>query len=251
VEVLANRIGIMTFGRLRCLGTQQHLKAAYGGGYRLAINYDAHDGTEGKAVEATAGPSAAVAGGHGAGAAPEKAGGLGLPHFALPPAAIAPTPSLALAPGGATATEAAATGGGTEETAIPASARRALLTVFRLFPGAVLDAHFPGFASFILPETVPTASGGGSVPLPISRVFSLMTAHAAGAGVSDWGIGQVTLDTVFQRIVRHYRGPGSAGGGAPSDGEEEDEEESDAAALQAALLEEMEATVGASGGAAV
>ena len=32
-----------------------------------------------------------------------------------------------------------------------------------------------------------------------------MRAHAPAAGITDWGVGQVTLDTVFQRVVKHYR----------------------------------------------
>ena len=35
---LCTRIGIMNFGRLRCLGTQNRLKAKFGTGYQLAFN---------------------------------------------------------------------------------------------------------------------------------------------------------------------------------------------------------------------
>ena len=38
------------------------------------------------------------------------------------------------------------------------------------------------------------------------------------------GVSQVTLDTVFQRIVRHYRGPGSAGDGVDDDDDEDEDE---------------------------
>ena len=69
-----------------------------------------------------------------------------------------------------------------------------------LFPGAVLDSAFDGFASFILPSV-----------LAVSRVFQLMSEHAASGGITDWDVSQVTLDTIFQRIVRHYRGPGGDG----------------------------------------
>ncbi len=37
-DVLCNRIGIVTNGILRCIGTQQHLKNLYGGGYHLFVN---------------------------------------------------------------------------------------------------------------------------------------------------------------------------------------------------------------------
>lgn len=34
-EALCKRIGIMVGGRLRCLGSSQHLKDSYGNGYQL------------------------------------------------------------------------------------------------------------------------------------------------------------------------------------------------------------------------
>lgn len=43
-EALCTRIGIMTAGRLQCLGGQQHLKNKYGGGYTLEMRVGAgHD----------------------------------------------------------------------------------------------------------------------------------------------------------------------------------------------------------------
>lgn len=36
-EALCSRIGIMTAGRFQCLGSQQHLKSKYGGGYTLEL----------------------------------------------------------------------------------------------------------------------------------------------------------------------------------------------------------------------
>jgi len=38
-EVLSNRIGIMAFGTMRCIGTPQHLKSSIGSMYHLKINY--------------------------------------------------------------------------------------------------------------------------------------------------------------------------------------------------------------------
>merc|ERR1711907_788927 len=40
-EALCTRIGIMTAGRLQCLGGQQHLKGKYGGGYTLEMRVGA------------------------------------------------------------------------------------------------------------------------------------------------------------------------------------------------------------------
>ena len=41
-ETLCSRIGIVTRGRMRCLGNQQHLKSRFGGGYRLFLNFAPH-----------------------------------------------------------------------------------------------------------------------------------------------------------------------------------------------------------------
>ena len=40
-EALCNRLGIMVAGRLRCIGTPQHLKNRFGQGYQLDVNTDA------------------------------------------------------------------------------------------------------------------------------------------------------------------------------------------------------------------
>ena len=37
-DVLCSRIGIMSAGCLRCIGTTLHLKNKYGGGYHLFVN---------------------------------------------------------------------------------------------------------------------------------------------------------------------------------------------------------------------
>jgi len=42
-EVLSNRIGIMAFGTMRCIGTPQHLKRSIGSMYHLKINYKAEN----------------------------------------------------------------------------------------------------------------------------------------------------------------------------------------------------------------
>ena len=36
-EALCARVGIMVGGRLRCLGSSQHLKSRYGSGYQLDV----------------------------------------------------------------------------------------------------------------------------------------------------------------------------------------------------------------------
>lgn len=51
-ELLCSRIGIMTHGRMRCIGDSQRLKNRYGGGYRLQITFNADN--HGRATAAVA-----------------------------------------------------------------------------------------------------------------------------------------------------------------------------------------------------
>lgn len=44
-EALCSRIGIMVGGRLRCIGSNQHLKSRYGGGYQLEVRLGLPDRT--------------------------------------------------------------------------------------------------------------------------------------------------------------------------------------------------------------
>ena len=142
-ELLCSRISIFTLGRMRCLGTQQHLKSRYGGGYRLYMNFR------------------------------------------------------------------------------PEWKSRVLGFVRTRFPNATPDALFRGFASFRLATE---AKPGQPQPPKISQVFTIMDKESAPEGITDWGVGQVsgscaglcmespltmvlqvTLEDVFQRIVRTYR----------------------------------------------
>jgi len=51
-DTLSTRIGIMSKGRLKCLGTQQHLKAKYGEGHLLTINLAPADDDEERGTDA-------------------------------------------------------------------------------------------------------------------------------------------------------------------------------------------------------
>lgn len=53
VETLASTVAIMTYGRVRCIGTPQQLKGRYGGGYVLQVAYDS-SGAGGPAREVAA-----------------------------------------------------------------------------------------------------------------------------------------------------------------------------------------------------
>lgn len=51
-ELLCTRIGIMAHGRLRCLGSQQHLKRRFGGGYILKANVKPFEGDAAASADA-------------------------------------------------------------------------------------------------------------------------------------------------------------------------------------------------------
>lgn len=38
-EAVCDRLGIMVGGRLRCVGTSQHLKEVFGGGYSIEVHH--------------------------------------------------------------------------------------------------------------------------------------------------------------------------------------------------------------------
>jgi hypothetical protein len=105
-----------------------------------------------------------------------------------------------------------------------AAAARAAELVTRVCPDARLEARFPGQATFALPEV-----GASGARLRLSAVFRGMMASAGDAGIVGWTVGQVSLDTVFSRVVRRYRGaaPVQAGGAAGAGGPDEDDSEED------------------------
>lgn len=152
VETLASRIGIMTFGRMRCIGSQQRLKSLYGGGQILHINYAIGQGAN-----------------------------------------------------GSTST----------------SAGDAIIDrIQELLPGSRVDSHMPGTIAMVVPDelhTTPTGSAAAISRSSIAHVFDVMQAHSHQLGILDWGVGQVNMDTVFQRIVRHYRGARKTGARASAD----------------------------------
>jgi hypothetical protein len=68
----------------------------------------------------------------------------------------------------------------------------AVRLVHSLVPDAVLDSRFRSSATFHLPKA-------GAVG--IADVFEALLRDSAAAGITDWGIGQVTLEDVFQAVV--------------------------------------------------
>jgi ABC-type multidrug transport system ATPase subunit len=59
-EILCTRIGILAHGVLCCLGSQQHLKNAFGEGYRLKINFAPEDEEKARNFILTSFPSAII-----------------------------------------------------------------------------------------------------------------------------------------------------------------------------------------------
>jgi ABC-type multidrug transport system ATPase subunit len=59
-EILCSRIGILAYGVLCCLGTQQHLKNVFGEGYRLKINFDEENQERARNFILTTFPSATI-----------------------------------------------------------------------------------------------------------------------------------------------------------------------------------------------
>lgn len=81
---------------------------------------------------------------------------------------------------------------------------RAVGLIARLFPTASIDQDYQGYASFLVP------TGG----MPLSNMFRLMHDNAREGGITDWGVGQVTLEDVFARVVHAYDGTSEAASGS-------------------------------------
>eukprot|EP01138_Halocafeteria_seosinensis_P011338 gb/GECG01011581.1/.p1 GENE.gb/GECG01011581.1/~~gb/GECG01011581.1/.p1 ORF type:complete len:196 (+),score=21.31 gb/GECG01011581.1/:1-588(+) len=119
-DLLSSRIGIVTHGRLRVLGSQQTLKNKYGGGYRLDVSFVGGKETEKEVVS----------------------------------------------------------------------------WVQKQFPEATIDSVFNGFISFLLSP---------NAKLTVADVFGTMHAEAKSAAhITDWAVSQVSLEDVFQRVVRAH-----------------------------------------------
>ena len=76
----------------------------------------------------------------------------------------------------------------------PEAQARAMQLVTQLFPTATVDAEFRGYVSFFVPH----GSDG------IGEMFRKMHEHHEEGGIIDWGVGQVTLEDVFAKVVRQY-----------------------------------------------
>ena len=171
------RCGIMTYGRLRCVGSLQHLREQYGGGCLLRLVFC-------KVREVREEDGLTL------GAIPEDG---------------EPTPTWVGIKGTITAAFPPGKGGARLDGA-----------VFQTRSKGALDRSHPppspghqwvtekGSAVFILKVGSAHASGA---ELSMSQAFIRMQALAKdkGVGITGWAIEAQTLDAVFGRIVRHFK----------------------------------------------
>jgi hypothetical protein len=194
-EALCARIGIMVGGRLRCLGPAQHLKSKFGAGF-LATFKLAHrdDARTARALEVLA--PLLTAGVAGAGAT--------LPTSRVAEACrvLGDAPRAAmLCPNGsgwALALGLASAAAACDATAFAEwwnmETRAAMLHAFicSAFPGAELLERSGGDSlRYKIPKT----------DAPLSAVFATLEAQRGALAVTDYSLGQFSLETVFTTLA--------------------------------------------------
>lgn len=156
----------MTYGRIRCIGTPHELRTKYGGGNILQCTYTITNRYTTTATAAT--------------------------------------------------TTTTASGGVVSDTVVVDAGDVILRELQLVFPASSLEQRYPGFLSLLIPSSssssssssaaaASTASNGGIIGISISGIFAMMQQHATRIGITDWEVGQVGLDAVFQRVVHQYR----------------------------------------------
>ncbi len=210
VEALCGRIGIMVGGRLRCLGSAQHLRDVHGAGFTLDVRLPGVGRGAVAALEARA--AGALAGGGGAGGG--GGGSAQVTRAALPALAAALGRAAwaeevrdegrgwalagALARSGSVSVgELAAWWAGMEA----AEAAEARVCSSAAFPGAALTERQGATLKFRVPASAGGAGEGGA-PAPLSALFSrveqLRSALGEGACVT---LGQTSLEAVFNAFA--------------------------------------------------
>jgi ATP-binding cassette subfamily A (ABC1) protein 3 len=201
VEALCGRVGIMVGGRLRCLGSAQHLKSRFGSGYVCTLQLEAASPA---AEQAVANRLAVVARAALAGGGPE-----------VPAASLAA--ACAAAGDAGRAAQVTPTGSGwavhaslqrqraavsvadfavwwAEEDAVAA----AVATVTgSLFPGSSLEERQGRQLRF----AVPAAALGGS----LAAAFAALEGTRARLGVASYTLGQTSLEQVFNGMAAAQR----------------------------------------------
>jgi len=195
------RCGIMTHGRLRCVGSLQHLRERYGGGCLLRLVFSIVRDVDLREVVAAAAPPATWVGVGGGGGG----GGGGLMLGAIPED-CPPTPAWVLVKNAIASTFPPGEGSARVDGAVFQT--RSLGAPSRTHPPPPLGRAWvteKGSAVFLVKV------GGASTPgaeIPMAQAFRKMQGLAKdpfGAGITGWAIEAQTLDAVFSRVVRHYR----------------------------------------------
>ncbi|GLC42811.1 hypothetical protein PLESTM_001382200 [Pleodorina starrii] len=210
-EALCTRLTILVAGRLRCLGTVQHLKSRFGGGYLLEIK------TLPRSTSATslAVPSAAEATAGAVQAPPSRP----LELSVAVAAAAAPrggaadawgSPAAGPAPGGGGGSlgVGGGTGGGAGGVAAAAAAAEA---------EALTAETVRGAASATAAAATTTAAASPSSPpsVDLAALFEAVESHRSALGVVDYCLTQTTLEQLFVEMA------GAAAAEAAAEGERE------------------------------
>lgn len=194
-ESLCRRIGIMVDGKLACLGPPARLRARFGKALQVEIK--------------AAAPALPAGGDHqhsvlirplhinpaqGAQAAASSSTATSPSTASLGPVVLSPsTPPTAMAHDG-----------GDEDAAMS----RVAAFMVGTFPGATLVERHGLSARFQVPFGGAGAEQQGSQqahvqagPLSLSSVFRKMEAGREGAGISEYAVGQASLDSIFNAFA--------------------------------------------------
>lgn len=194
-EALCHRIGIAVGGRLRCLGSPQHLKHRFGRGYLAVVKLAPPSPERVAAIQRAV--EARISGG--------AAGRVTLADVQPLCAALgAPERAAALCPeGSGWAVDAALRdplgGGGAEPAAFAGwwagddAVSAADSFVCRTFPGSKLVERHGELLRFTLAKADP--------PQPLSAVFAAFEGSRATLGLQEYSISEPDLETVFNLLA--------------------------------------------------
>ncbi len=207
-EALCTRIGIMAAGRLQCLGTVQHLKSRFGGGYALQLRLGEAAGAAGAAGTV---PAAGAAGGAGAAEAgpagsaeQELPDGLSIPGFDV--GGTATDMHDRTAPAGTSNTNVTnrhtSSSGSSSGRGISGAEAFVLGRIIAACPGAELVERQPGRLLLRLPPQ----------GLDLAAVFQVVEALRGQLPGLAYSLSQTTLEQVF--IAKASEGAEDTGGSA-------------------------------------
>ncbi|KAI9092841.1 hypothetical protein DFS34DRAFT_596408 [Phlyctochytrium arcticum] len=178
-EVLCQRIGIVSQGTLRCIGTPHHLKSLYANSFRIVFSVNEEkDLPKAKAfVEGILGPAAVLSESYATQAAYE------VPKGGSPPASSYNSEVEEEEEEEENTSTLATTTGGPVPTPTP------ILKSKSLAPPSTTHSRSP------------SATSADGSPTRIGAVFDQMEAGKTEAGIVEWGLGETTLEEVFVQII--------------------------------------------------